>query len=254
MILIRKITRLLRLMTFLLISILVTAFFKSQVVDGIPNQSYFIRAQKMMRKMCRLLGVNLVVDGELPNNSALLVSNHVSWLDIPVVGAIIPSLFLSKIEVKSWPLVGWIAAKNGTIFIARGQQGAALRAKEDLFYALSHDVNVLLFPEGTTSDGTDVRKFHPRLFAAAVENKSNIQPLTIRYENQDGSLNETMPFIEKSFVSHLWRILGNQQVTARVSILPAITVQSLSRKEIAHDAREAIHNALHSRSPKTPVE
>jgi len=107
-------------------------------------------------------------------------------------------------------------------------------------------VNVLLFPEGTTTDGTYLRNFHPRLFAAAIEENSMIQPLTIRYENENGDLSEDIPFVAgQTFAGNLWQILGLKKATVYVTILPAFSAENLARKEIAHNAREAIHKALH---------
>ena len=241
----RKIFRLSRLIIFLFASVAVTLFYKSEVKDGIPNTRYFIRAQKLMAKLCRILHLNLVVEGQQPERNGLLVSNHISWVDIPVVGAALPSLFLSKAEVKSWPLIGWVAKSNGTVFIARGKQGAADRAKVDLAHTLSHDVNVLLFPEGTTTDGTYLRKFHPRLFAAAIQQDVVIQPLTIRYENANGELNNDIPFIDgQNILDNIWRIVGVKNTTVRVTLLPQIPINGLARKEIAQQAREVIHTAL----------
>ncbi len=246
MITLRKIFRLLRLINFLILSAIITVIYKSDVNNGIPGSTYFARAKKMMGKLCQILNIEIVTEGTLPKHTGLLVSNHISWLDIPVVGAVLSCLFLSKAEVKSWPIVGWIAKKNGTIFIARGQQGAAGQAKDELAFALSHDVNVLLFPEGTTTDGTYLRNFHPRLFAAAIEENSGIQALTIRYENENGDLSTDIPFVGgQTFIGNLWHILGIKKATATVTLLPAFSAADLSRKEIAHTAREAIHKALH---------
>jgi len=100
MIIFRKIFRLIRLIIFLIFSVFITIIYKSGVTDGIPNQEYFDRATKMMNKICRILNIEIQVEGQQPEQTGLLVSNHISWIDIPVVGAVIPSLFLSKAEVK----------------------------------------------------------------------------------------------------------------------------------------------------------
>lgn len=245
MTLLRKLYRLTRLIGLLLNAVFKTLLYKNQVVDGIPAEAYFLRAQKLMHRMCRLLGLELVVEGDTPAERGLLVSNHISWLDIPVVGAVLPSLFLSKIEVKKWPLVGWIASNNGTLFIARGQQGAASKAMTDLSSALQQRVNVLLFPEGTTTDGTYLRNFHPRLYAAAIDSQRPIQPITIRYEDQDGSLNAAIPFVDgQSFVSNLWQVLGVKKIIVKVTILEPIAPGTKPRKELALQSREAVHKAL----------
>ena len=242
----RQIIRFVRLIMLLLHAVLKTIIFKHQVKAGIPEQVYFARARLFMEKMCKIIGLELVVEGELSDHqTGLLVANHVSWMDIPVVGSVIPSLFLSKAEVRKWPLIGWIASKNGTLFIARGKQGAASQAKTDLTYALNNNVNVLLFPEGTTNDGTYLRNFHPRLYAAAIESERPVIPVTIRYEAVNGSLHEDVPFInEVTFISNLWQVLGNDKVIVKVHVLDPIPSTNTARKALAADSREAVHKAL----------
>ena len=242
----RRVTRFVRLLMLLLHAVLKTILFKHQVKDGIPEQAYFNRAQVFLENMCRIVGLELIVEGELPDDkTGLLVANHVSWLDIPVVGSIIPSLFLSKAEVRKWPLIGWIASKNGTLFIARGKQGAASQANADLTYALNNNVNVLLFPEGTTNDGTHLRNFHPRLYAAAIETERPVIPITLRYEAGDGSLHEDVPFIDdQTFIANLWKVLGNEKVIVKVNVLKPIQAANTARKVLATDSREAVHKAL----------
>lgn len=242
----RRVTRFVRLIMLLLHAVLKTILFKHQVKAGIPEQAYFARAQLFMENMCRIIGLELIVEGELPaDETGLLVANHVSWMDIPVVGSIIPSLFLSKAEVRKWPLIGWIASKNGTLFIARGKQGAASQANADLTYALNNNVNVLLFPEGTTNDGSYLRIFHPRLYAAAIDSKRPVIPVTLRYEAIDGSLHKDVPFIdEQTFIGNLWQVLGNDKVIVKVNVLDPIHTTDTARKALAHDSREAVHKAL----------
>ncbi len=241
----RKVVRFTRLITLLLVAVAKTIIFRHQIQKGIPQAAYFSRAQLMMDKMCRIIGLELEVDGRLEGKTGLLVANHVSWMDIPVVGAVIPSLFLSKAEVKKWPLIGWIASKNGTLFIARGQQGAANQANADLSHALKQNVNVLLFPEGTTTDGTYLRTFHPRLYAAAIDSERPIIPVTLSYQNLDGSLHKDVPFIDRqSFISNLWQVIGNEKIVVKVNILEPIPVANTARKALAHDSREAVHKAL----------
>lgn len=245
MTLIRKIMRLIRLVMLLLVAVAKTAVFRNQIQKGIPQQEYFERAQIMMKKMCRIIGLELHVSGDLPADTGLLVSNHISWMDIPVVGAVLPSLFLSKVEVKNWPLIGWIASKNGTVFIARGKHGAASQATADLGYALENHVNVLLFPEGTTTDGTHLRNFHPRLYAAAISSERPVIPVTLRYEDTDGNLHTSVPFVDnQSFMGNLWQVLGNKRIIVKVNLLEPIDSINSARKSLAHDSREAVHKAL----------
>ena len=109
--------------------------------------------------------------------AAYLVSNHISWLDVLVIGSIRPVCFLAKSEISQWPLIGYLARRAGTLFIKRGQGvQSATRAVTD---CLRHGHSVVVFPEGTTSDGSQVKPFYPRLFSVVENHETMVQPLAL---------------------------------------------------------------------------
>lgn len=196
-------------------------------------------------RIARILHVQVRVRGRPVEGSALLVANHVSWLDIPVLGWIPAISFLSKAEVRRWPLIGWLAARGGTLFIRRGARGEADNAAEQITWHLVRGRKVLLFPEGTTTDGSGVRAFHPRLFASAVLADVPIQPVALRYTLPQGQAHGTphpsAPFIgDDTFPAHLWRVLGEASIVAEVEFLAPLRARGRDRKTLAREARECI--------------
>jgi 1-acyl-sn-glycerol-3-phosphate acyltransferase len=188
-----------------------------------PNQPEHTRLVRYFcRRMCRVLGVDVQVHGEMPTTHALWVSNHVSWIDITVIGSVTRVFFLSKAEVAEWPLMGRLAQAGGTLFIRRGS-GDSDTVRAQIAGFLRQKLPVLFFPEATTTDGRQVRRLHGRLLAAALETGTPIQPVLLCYANQAGQLDEVMPFIgDVSFPDHLQQVLGHERVVAHIVALPAI--------------------------------
>ena len=120
-------------------------------------------------KMLRICGMRLVVhnDGARLDASALVVGNHVSWLDIYAVNAWRPTPFVSKAEVRQWPVVGWLAEKLDTVFLQREKRTEAMRIMHEMAERLRTGGLMCVFPEGTTSDGQELLPFHANLFQAA---------------------------------------------------------------------------------------
>lgn len=242
----RRLYRLIRLTVQLLVGIFLALRYSHLVEEGIPSEKYQQIKQQWNRKTCDILGLRILIKGEPPATASLLVSNHISWLDIPLLGSLLPLNFLSKDEVRRWPVVGWLAWKSGTLFIKRGNHGAANQASLEITRHLKAGQNVLIFPEGTTTDGTRVRRFHPRLFAVAIDNVVSIQPVGIRYLNGDGDHCHSAAFIDNEpFTSSLWKILGEPSIQANVYFLPIIkSGHDAHRRALAEATRSQIVKAL----------
>lgn len=188
-----------------------------------PNQPEHTRLIRYFcRRMCRVLGVDVQLHGEMPTKHALWVSNHVSWIDIPVIGSLTRVFFLSKAEVAKWPLMGRLARAAGTLFIQRGS-GDSDAVRQQISTFLQQKLPILFFPEATTTDGKQVRRLHGRLLASALQTGTPIQPVLLCYVNQAGQLDPVMPFIgDVSFPDHLQQVLGHERVTAHVIALDRI--------------------------------
>ena len=125
-----------------------------------------------------ILGIKVHVHGERQDANVLFVPNHISWLDISILGALIPTHFLSKAEILYWPVIGMLASRTGTLYIQRGSRDASARSNDVMRRALEQQHNIVLFAEGTTTDGS-MRKFHGRLMQSAIDAKGQIQPVAL---------------------------------------------------------------------------
>jgi 1-acyl-sn-glycerol-3-phosphate acyltransferase len=194
-------------------------------------------------RLLHILAVQVEQTGHLPQAPALLVSNHVSWLDIPVLGSLTHSNFLSKDEVRRWPVIGWLSAACGTMFIRRGA-GEAGTISQQIAAHLESDGLLTLFPEGTTTDGSEVRPFFPRLFSAAIETGAPVVPVALRY-HIDGRLDPLAPYVgDQTLLENLWGIIRRPRTRVLVSYMPALALRGLERKVAAEKARSQIALAL----------
>jgi 1-acyl-sn-glycerol-3-phosphate acyltransferase len=164
----------------------------------------------------RRLGIEVHVTGCFPERG-LLVSNHMSYLDILVYSSVAPCVFVSKKEVKSWPIFGQMARMAGTVFIDRSRSADTRLVNAEMLEALSSGAVVVLFPEGTSSDGASVLPFRPALFDAAVRANELITPAHLRYEVPDGSPgNDVGYWGSMSFFPHLLKLLSKRGIRALI--------------------------------------
>jgi 1-acyl-sn-glycerol-3-phosphate acyltransferase len=226
--------RLSGLVTHVIIGVVLTALMAGVLRQSHNQPFYRLLIRWWLGGIPRLLGIQVRVHGQPSSESTLLVANHVSWLDITVVGGAANPRFLSKQEVRHWPVIGWLAEKSGTLFITRGKAGAAAQASASIQQALQQGRPVLLFPEGTTTAGNDVKTFHGRLLAPAIDGNVPIQPVAIRYPNCDGQTHPLIPYInEQSLWENLKGILGETGLQAEVHFLPPIPIAGQERKVLA---------------------
>jgi 1-acyl-sn-glycerol-3-phosphate acyltransferase len=206
------------------------------------------RIQRWSHQLVRICGLSLQVDESLqqhPASPALIICNHVSWLDIFVINTIHPCRFVAKSDIRDWPLIGWLCDKSGTIFIARGRQRDVRRIYAGLVESIHAGERVSFFPEGTTASQGTVLPFHANLFEAAIEAQVPVQPYAIRYVDAQGELHTAADFVgEMSFLESVIIIMQNRGIKAELIRLPAIETQGAHRREIAKVAREQIASAL----------
>ena len=182
-------------------------------------------------RLCHILDMRIETTGH-PSRGCLFVANHVSWLDIPIIGAQSPVGFLSKAEIRRWPLVGWMASIAGTLFLPRGanQVGKMIGIIEK---RLRNGHGVVVFPEGTTTDGTRLLRFHPRLFAVGQCAGIRVQPVAIRF-GTNSSPDPNAPFIgDDAFLPHLANVISKPGMRVQLHFLPPLDGAELSRREIA---------------------
>lgn len=196
-----------------------------------------------MLRLSNALPFEVRVAGELPRQPMLWVGNHVSWTDIPLLGMLAPLSFLSKAEVRTWPVAGWLALKAGTLFIRRGAGDNQL-VRRQMTQHLRNGLDLMIFPEGTTTDGRSLRTFHGRLMASAIDAEVAVQPIAISYW-RDGQADKVAPFLgEDDLLSHLLRLFGQPRAQVRIEILEPIASLGMERAALAYQAQEAVRFAL----------
>ncbi len=197
------------------------------------------------RSIAKSLGIPVRVYGKPRKQATLFVSNHVSPFDIAALGSVLPVRFLSKIEVKHMPLMGWLATRAGTLYIERGGREAAVKTNETMAEALSLKHNVVLFAEGTTTDG-NVKRFHGRLIQSAVDSGAYVQPVAIRYPDPDGNkVHPAALFIDDmSFADSSKRMLEARQLEVEIYFGEAVSAKNKSRDELARYAEAEVRRFL----------
>lgn len=196
----------------------------------------------------RILNVHVRIKGDLPPQTAtaiLFVANHVSWLDILALNAVKRVRFVAKSEIRNWPVIGWLAARTGTVFLARRRPRQLIRLNHLLGTALKRGQCVALFPEGTTSDGRAVLGFHSGLLESAVTSQSLVWPVALRYHTSDGQPAESAAFIgEQSLIASMCKVMTQPALHLDLHFLPALAGSQYHRRELAHRARAAILSRL----------
>lgn len=176
---------------------------------------------------------------------ALIVANHVSWLDIFVINALHPSRFVAKSEIRAWPVLGWLAEQAGTVFIARGNRRELRHVFKGLVDSLHLGERVAFFPEGTTAEQGSLLPFHANLFEAAIDAKAAVQPYALKYVDAQGALHRSVDFMgDTSFVQSILTILAGGPVRAQLTCLPAIEAAGAHRRALAQASHAAVAGAL----------
>lgn len=172
--------------------------------------------------MLRCLGVRPRLRGAELVDGALILSNHISWLDISLFGAHWRVVFLANGDIAHWPILGWIIRRAGTLFIARGK--GALQAGIEIGNALKRGRNVILFPEGKTTDGRSVIRFQPRLVQAAIDADKPIQPAALRYFDDAGRRVVRHSFAGGiGLIPSVWKTVCGARITAEITLFAPLS-------------------------------
>ena len=202
--------------------------------------------QRWSLRLLQVLGLRLDPRGEAVAAGCMLVANHISWIDIFVINALAPAAFVSKAEVRAWPVIGWLAAKNDTIFLRRGSRGHARIINEETAALLDAACNVAIFPEGTTTDGSSLLHFHAALLQPAIACGHPVQPLALQYRSPDDRFSDAAAYIgDMSLGECIANIIAAPCTVARITVAPPIaTAHGIDRRTLAAQARAEIARAI----------
>lgn len=233
----------------------------SAVLTGIFRYPFWNREkrrayiQAWSRQLFSAAGIQVsIVNGHLLVPNALIVSNHLSWLDIFLINTAQPSRFIAKDSIRTWPVIGWLAIQAGTVFLKRDSARDLRNTFRILVTHLQAGEHFVFFPEGT-SGGSQNRllPFHPNLFEAAIETGSPVQPCVLHYTDRQNRFHNAIDSeVKLSLWSNIRRVLKADAIKAELLILPAIETAGMQRRVLSQKAHDAIKAALLAHPAYTP--
>jgi len=215
------------------------------IFPWLNNESKRNRVQIWSQQLLAICGVRVKMNLTSMPAGTVVVSNHISWLDIFVINSLAPCRFVAKSDIRSWPMLGWLAAQAGTIYISRGSKADVKRIYQYLTDQIAAGERVAFFPEGTTAAQGEVLPFHANLFEAAIHSRVPIHPFALRYLDKDGALHGAVDFTgDMTFAESLSNVLAGGEVIAELQGLALIPSADAHRRELAAAAHRAVAIAL----------
>jgi 1-acyl-sn-glycerol-3-phosphate acyltransferase len=216
------------------------------------------RIRRWSAQLLPILGCHLRVSGAVPafdTRGVLFVSNHISWVEIFAIKAVCPARFVAKSEIRGWPLVGWLCAGVGTIFIERGRRRDVRRVGQLIADALAGGECCAVFPEGVATDGAVLLPFHASLLQPAVLADASVIPVAVRFTYADGSRCAAAAYDgDTSLWDTVMAMLREPRFHADLHFVSPLAVAGRSRRELALAAENAIASALSLPSPRSGIE
>ena len=211
--------------------------------DRLTPEQCALRVRQWSRQMLGIMGVTLVVRGTPPAHGPLLLAaNHISWLDILVMDAAHPARFVSKADVKHWPVLGALITGAGTLYIERASRRDAMRVVHQMAAALSAGDTLAVFPEGTTGDGRELLPFHANLIQAAISAHAPVLPVALQYlDGASGTVSDAPLFLgETTLLQSVWRSLRADGMQACVHFGEPQMADGRDRRAWAADLQQAV--------------
>ena len=191
------------------------------------------------RRHLKIFGYSATVSGDVPKNG-LLICNHLSYLDILAISAVTPAVFVSKAEVRRWPLFGWFAAISGTVFVERGRRTKVGEVNREIEAALADGALVVIFPEGTSTDGRTILPFRTSLLEPAARGAHAITVAWLHYEVPDGDAGRDVCYWgDHTFLPHVLKLLGKKSIRATLRFAQ-FQPSTDDRKVLAGQLRDAV--------------
>lgn len=203
------------------------------------------RQQGYCRRNMEILGIDLEVTGKPCPLPHIVVANHISWMDILCLGAVVPGHYVAKAEIDRWPLIGPLVRSGGTLYLTRERARQNLSIVEKISGVIQQGKRVVLFPEGTTSDGSSVLRFHSSLLQGACRTGCLVQPVLLFYPDpaDPRRINPLAAFVgDDDLAGNVWRMLGQPRLKAQLTFLSPLEPGE-NRHELAEAARQAILRA-----------
>lgn len=197
------------------------------------------------RVLCVVCGLELVPKGKAQENPVLIVANHVSWLDIPVINSYKLVGFVAKAEIDKWPFLGIVARCGESLFITRGKKESRNKVLAGIKKRLSQGRSIAVFPEGRATDGNKLGRFHRQLIHAAIEEEKPIQAIAIKYITPEGKRNKEVCFKGgESFVKNVIRILSLPTSTVELTFCEVINTKGLTARKASEITHQQVAKVL----------
>jgi 1-acyl-sn-glycerol-3-phosphate acyltransferase len=205
--------------------------------------------QRWAQRVLAILQIEVQTNALPPSGfTGLVVSNHLSWLDVLVLQSLMPVVFVAKSEVRRWPVVGYLARAAATIFVDRSSARSAHAMVQDTADAIAHGHAVVAFPEGTSSDGRQLGAFHANIFESAVQIGCPVQLLTLQYRDRTGASATAAHFTgDMTLLNSLASVTGTSFIRAQVHLGERLSAVGHSRKTLALQAHRQM--SAHLLSP-----
>jgi 1-acyl-sn-glycerol-3-phosphate acyltransferase len=236
--------RLVRILTHILVGISIVA----SIWSFTGSNARRTLTKWWCNKLLRCFNIQLITHGKLPDstlNNTMFIANHISWADIYALNSILPLQFIAKSDINQWPILGYLVRKSGTIFINRNSRKDTSRIVEITTEHLVNGANVGFFPEGTTSDGTELHRFKSSIVQAAINAGASIQPVAIRYPTPNGKVNTKMAYAgETTLGQSMMNVLKLKSPVVELQYLPTIQSGSFNRQAITQMAYNSIAKVL----------
>lgn len=191
-----------------------------------------------------LLNIRVVVEGEVPPgglSNTMFVANHISWVDIHALNSIHTARFIAKSEIKQWPVFGFFAVSVNTLFVNREKRHEAGKIVNSTKQALQEGDCICFFPEGTTTDGTEIKPFKGSLLQAAIEAKSEVRPFSIHYPDAENRVNTEMSYWgEMSLIESIRNVIRQQEASVVLKFAEPIKAADYDRRNLTLMTRQAI--------------
>jgi 1-acyl-sn-glycerol-3-phosphate acyltransferase len=199
--------------------------------------------------VCRIFGLERRVSGQLGPGPLLVVANHISWIDIPLLHSLGSMGFVGKAEIDAWPVLGWMARVGETVFHQRGSHDSASGVVTAMTERLRAGRRVAIFPEGGILPGAEIKRFHARMFGAAIADGAPVQPVMLRYSRR-GVLHHDITFRPREhFLGNFLRLLAQPKCIAEIRLLPPIDPALMQRRQLAGETEAAVRSAFASELP-----
>lgn len=193
-----------------------------------------------------IFNIRVEIQGGLPPpyqtaSNIMFVANHISWIDIHALNSIIPTRFIAKSDIQNWPVFGYLAKKSNVLFISREKRKDAARIVHATNNSLLNGDTVCLFPEGTTTDGTEIKPFKSSIIQGAIHANAVIWPIAFRYPLNDGAINTEIAYAgDTTLIESIQLVLLQKQISVELHFLPPIATSHLT--EVEKDRRKLTSN------------